>query len=361
MSTITKSLVVVFTLICCLVSTAAWAETWPTLEDYVKKCVLIVKCRTDARDVGRHEVLETWKGNYSPDLFVAPPREGFIIADDAHGNTNPVGGREVIFFYTLHNQPESGKLQSHSAAFPIANGKLVYASTDENRRKEYTVDDFRLAVIRITFRQKLIDEGRAENEVVNMSDDDLIQEMIKRMPRPPTEKWTLAELSKQADTIVIARQISSTEFPFDAGKFPLQSNDEDFRRYTRSSVIGVMSKLSVLAVLRGEVKGDELEIVHLKHGPNVVNLSDIRFAEFENEVVVPQTVSLVLKGQPRSVSSTPIQQTVIPIYLLFLTRRDDGRFEAASGQLHSAYSVRTVEGGLESWSVAGAKLPLPAR
>jgi hypothetical protein len=294
-------------------------------------------------------------------LFAPPPPDGFIIADDAHGNANPVGGREVIFFYTRQNQPESGMLEAHSTAFPITNGKVIYAPTNENLRKEYAVDDFRLVVLRIAFRQQLIDEGRPESAVAGMTDDDLIQELLKRLPRPPDQKWALAELSKQADTVVIAKLTSSTTFPFDLNTFPLQANDDEFLRRAGTANIGVISKLSVLAVLRGDVKGDELEFVHLKHDPNVVDLSDLRFAEFEKEVQRPQTVSLVIEGQPRTVSPAPLRETVIPTYLLFLKRRPDGRFEAASGQLHSAYSVRTVEGGPESWNFRGVPVPLPAR
>ena len=362
MNTTAKSLAIIVVLVCFNASNTAHAEDWPTLEEYVKKSVLIVKCRTDERDVRRHQVLESWKGSYSPDLFVTPPPEGFIVADDAHGNASPIGGREVIFFYTLQNQPESGKLQTHSTAFPISNGKIVYASTNLNLRKEFTVVDFHAAIMRILVRQMLIDAGATADQVANLSDDELTQEITKRLPRPPSEKWTLAEVSKQADTIVIAKLISSTDFPFDNNKFPLQANDKEFRdRITKSTYIGVTSKLSVLAVLRGQVVGDELEVVHLKFPPNVLNRSDIRFAEFEEEVIVPAGVSLVLEGQPRSVSAGSKRETVIPIYLLFLKRRDDGRFEAASGQLHSAYSVRTVDGGLESSNLGGVDLPRPAR
>jgi hypothetical protein len=294
-------------------------------------------------------------------LFVVPPPDGFIIADESHGNMSPVGGREAIFFYTLHNQPESGKLQTHSTAFPITDGKSVYASTNRNLRKEYTVADFRAAIMRIVVGKVLIEAGVPTDQVANMSDGELIQEIAKRLPRPPWEKWTFAELSKHADTIVIARFTSSTEFPFDISKFPLQANDEEFRRRTGPTDLGVVSEFSVQAVLRGEVNGDELEVVHLKLGPNFVNLSDIRFAQFEKEVIVPATTSVVLEGQPSEVSAGPMRTAVAPNYLLFLIRRSDGRFEAASGQLHSAYSVRTVEGGFESWGFGGVPAPRPSR
>jgi hypothetical protein len=140
----------VLLLLAALRTRPADAEQWPTLEEFVEECVLIVRCRTDERDIRQHRVLETWKGQYSPELFVTPPPDGFVIADDAHGNANPVGGREIVFFYTRHNQPASGKLQSHSTALPIAGGKVIYAPTSDSLRKEYSIGGFRVAVFKIT-------------------------------------------------------------------------------------------------------------------------------------------------------------------------------------------------------------------
>ena len=138
----------------CLFVQAAHAELWPTLEKYVDQCVLIVKCKTDMQNVFRYKVLETWKGKYSPDLFDKQPPNGYIFADGGHGNDNPKAGRELVFFFTMHNQPSSGKLQSHSTAFPIEDGKIVYASTNNNLRKEYTVKDFKAAISKIVRQQR---------------------------------------------------------------------------------------------------------------------------------------------------------------------------------------------------------------
>src|SRR5262245_5087522 len=83
-----------------LLATPSLAETWPTLEDYVRQCVLIVKCQTEVKDnTIRYRVVETWKGQYSPDLFHHKPPEGYLYTGTSHGNGNPTDGREVIFFF----------------------------------------------------------------------------------------------------------------------------------------------------------------------------------------------------------------------------------------------------------------------
>jgi len=137
-----------------LLCSLALAEAWPTLVEYVRKCVLIVKCRTEAHgDTFKYRVLETWKGKYSPELFSTEPPDGYILTNTWHGNDSPDVGREVIFFFTPNTVTD--KLLAHSTCFVIEQGKLVYASTSENGlRKEYTVKEFKKAILKIVDRQR---------------------------------------------------------------------------------------------------------------------------------------------------------------------------------------------------------------
>ena len=141
-----------------LVSTVAVAETWPPLETYVKWCVLIVKCKTEVEGKKvKYKVDETWKGEYSPDLFHHTPPDGYLYTGTWHGNEAPTNGREVIFFYTKGNHPSwtKGKLLDHSTSFVVKDGKLVYASTSRSGlRKEYTVEEFKKAILAALDKQK---------------------------------------------------------------------------------------------------------------------------------------------------------------------------------------------------------------
>jgi len=122
-------------------------DSLPSLEDYVDKCVLIVKCKTEDQGKLRFKVLETWKGKYSPDLFYDNPPQGYLYAGFGHGNDSPVDGREVIFFFTARNQPDfaKGKLVVHSTCFNVNDGKLGYASNTDPGvdPDEYTVYAFK--------------------------------------------------------------------------------------------------------------------------------------------------------------------------------------------------------------------------
>lgn len=159
-----------------LSATPSSAESWPTLEDYVRRCVLIVKCRTEVKDKAvMYRVLETWKGKYSPDLFHHKPAEGYLYTNTWHGNEGPTEGREVIFFFTNSNQPAwtKGKLLHHSTSFVITGGKLVYASTDRGGlRKEYTVEDFKKAVRGAADKDEKQQEGkRLHGDIVRLIRD----------------------------------------------------------------------------------------------------------------------------------------------------------------------------------------------
>ncbi len=120
------------------------AELWPTLENYVGRCVLIVKAKTVVDEDGQltFKVLESWKGKYDPSIFCRTTRDGRFFATQGEHGVNVRDGQEIIFFFTRHNQPVEGKLDRHSTAFPIREGKVVYAATNYGLRKEYTVADF---------------------------------------------------------------------------------------------------------------------------------------------------------------------------------------------------------------------------
>ena len=127
----------------------ASAEHWPTLEEYVDDCVLIVFCRTEIQnDEIRYKVMETWKGVYAPELFCHKPEEGYLYTSAWHGNESPASGREVIFFFTPHNHPQwaDGRLDHHSTTFVVTNGKLIWASTADWGRREYTLEEFRTKI-----------------------------------------------------------------------------------------------------------------------------------------------------------------------------------------------------------------------
>ncbi len=129
-----------------LVSNAAFAEMWPTFENYVDKCVLIVKAKTVSDGVEKpltFQVLESWKGQYRPELLKNTTPDGRFIEFQGHHGIDVTNGQEIVFFFTRHNQPDEGPMISHSTAFPVKDGKVVYGSTSDGLRKEYTLAEFK--------------------------------------------------------------------------------------------------------------------------------------------------------------------------------------------------------------------------
>ncbi|MBX3160996.1 MAG: hypothetical protein KF773_33865 [Deltaproteobacteria bacterium] len=136
------------------VAAPAGAETWPKLEDYAGDCTLIVKAKTvDEKGKLTFRVVETWRGTFDPKTFVQATPDGRFFASQGEHGVKVVDGQEIVFFFTAANQPDPKKIARHATAFPIsAKGKLVYAATSDTGGKEYTVDDFKRAILKVPLR-----------------------------------------------------------------------------------------------------------------------------------------------------------------------------------------------------------------
>jgi hypothetical protein len=130
--------------------------------------------------------------------------------------------------------------------------------------------------------------------------------------------WPYERLEKEADLIVIGPAEKSE----DSGEFvPGSLWNVDF--------VGVNTTIKVTGVLKGRLKEKQLTIFHLripdgmtlKEGP-----STLTFRTGVLPIKSPGTVTSLAR----------------PEYLMFLKKRDDGRFEPISGPLESAHSFREV-------------------
>jgi hypothetical protein len=123
------------------------AELWPSLETYVRRCVLIVKAKAIAAENGRltFHVLETWKGRYSPDDFVETTTDARFFASRLGSGGNIKADQEIVLFFTWRNQRIKGKFSTCSTSFPIRNGKIIYGATGDPPQfpVEFTVDQFK--------------------------------------------------------------------------------------------------------------------------------------------------------------------------------------------------------------------------
>lgn len=150
---IVRTVVAIVALFC--MARMAQAEAWISLEQYVDRCVVIVKAKAVAESENRreYEITEVWVG--SRDLIRLNDQGRYVAYKGEHG-TNVVTDQALIFFFTRDNQPEKGKLTRHSTAFPIEDERLVYGVTsdDDAIHHEYTVDEFKAKVLEIVARAK---------------------------------------------------------------------------------------------------------------------------------------------------------------------------------------------------------------
>jgi len=137
------------------------------------------------------------------------------------------------------------------------------------------------------------------------------------------EDWPYQKLMERSDLVVIAKVESVADFD---GKVEIPQ----FAEFLTPQV----TTFKVEGVLRGEQKGETLELVHCRFRNNQIPPNGPLLARFESEGRKIRIESGENKGG--------LVQEGPPVYLLFLKRRDDGRFEPVAGQVDSELSVRKV-------------------
>jgi hypothetical protein len=136
------------------------AESRPPLDQLVKRCVLILKCKVEIKDeLLNYRVVESWKGKYRPDLFYDEPPEGCLYQVGREARASALAhlkdGQEVILFFTDNavSAVKKGKIlaHAHDDLLVIAKGKVVYALNSRfetlGGREVYTLEEFKKAIL----------------------------------------------------------------------------------------------------------------------------------------------------------------------------------------------------------------------
>jgi len=143
------------------------------------------------------------------------------------------------------------------------------------------------------------------------------------------EDWSYIRLFQEADLVVIARPVKSV----DAG-------DRLKRNPWRADLIGVNTSFKTVHTLKGAAKAP-VTVLHyrtdalLQNGPLLV--------KFRTKAIRYTIVIERREGEPaRAAVRKFIGEAGPATYLLFLKRRDDGRYEPVSGPIDPALSVREL-------------------
>lgn len=139
----------------------ARAREHPPLDQLVARSELIVKCRAEVKgDAVHYRVLETWKGEYTQDVFYRRPPAGYlypVTGQDFKVASSPIAapvdGRELIFFFTRNHSPTAldGKLVKHSDCLVVVNDRVTYdvASSVAGGRERivYPLEELKSAIL----------------------------------------------------------------------------------------------------------------------------------------------------------------------------------------------------------------------
>lgn len=130
----------------------AHAESWPTLDDYVGRCTLIVLCETEIQnDKPVFKVVETWKGEFDLKHFnelLQPRAPGptYLPAGlRLHSGRQSHPKQKVVFFFT--GDPKKRSYSGSSTSFDVRDGRLIYGETgNPGVPTEYTLKKFKREV-----------------------------------------------------------------------------------------------------------------------------------------------------------------------------------------------------------------------
>ena len=141
------------------------------------------------------------------------------------------------------------------------------------------------------------------------------------------ENWSYDRLLKEADLVVIAAAVSSEECK-DQWSEPLFEKD----RFQ-----GIETTFKVWSALKGTAPDSTLKLLHFQYKARESNIFNDG-PSLVSFIIKPLSLSISLRPEeiPHKVESSP------PQYLLFLKKREDGRYEAASGQTDPSFSVRAM-------------------
>jgi hypothetical protein len=140
--------------------------------------------------------------------------------------------------------------------------------------------------------------------------------------------WTPSELTEEADLVILGKPTKTTQTK---ERYP-EKHGWPFE------VVGVETKVTVLAVLKGKAKEKAITLLHYAEGP-------IR-KEFEDKgptpvIDGPDFLSFRTKSLTRKTKGGDLTVPA-PDYLMFLRCRKDGRYEPLSGPFDPRQSVREV-------------------
>jgi len=140
--------------------------------------------------------------------------------------------------------------------------------------------------------------------------------------------WSYAEMLKASDLVVIATPLSNTM-------------TKDVFDGKTGGYVGIDTGFEIKQAIKGDIAGGKFTVLHFKHDPHSGWADGMEVVLFRLKGITMDVISVQKEGAPRDNDKAHISLPA-PDYLLFLKKRDDGRYEPVTGQMDAMESVREV-------------------
>ncbi|MGB8352798.1 MAG: hypothetical protein WCD79_02835 [Chthoniobacteraceae bacterium] len=133
--------------------------------------------------------------------------------------------------------------------------------------------------------------------------------------------WSYAKLRNCADFVVIAKTISNTD-------------TKDVFLAEKDGYTGVNTEFEVLDVSKGDVDAKKITVLHFKNAPGSSHMDGALTIHFRIKTLAETAAEM----HPEHLQNPEARQ----VYILFLKKRNDGRYEPVTGQLDSSLSAKEI-------------------
>lgn len=142
--------------------------------------------------------------------------------------------------------------------------------------------------------------------------------LVQAVQARQIEDWPYERLFAEADLVVIAKATSSED-----------TDDKlEAEGWDAADFAGQNTKFEIQSTLKGAIDKKTIQVLHFRAAEGRLFQNGPLFVAFRHG-------DLIMKWKDGNVA-TPIE------YLLFLRKRDDGRFELVSGQIDPDLAVREM-------------------
>ena len=171
------------------------------------------------------------------------------------------------------------------------------------------------------------------------ANQDLTEELDERIFGDVAKKWTIGRLTESADAVIIGEFEKKLDV-----KLP---ESDKSGKSLGSGVVAIESRFTVVAVLKQDMRWKKppqtVRVLHFLNAVEVVGSNAPHLIDFSTVILRQPTIDILLpEATIRSSFGEPAKPDKATQYLLFLSTRQNGRYQPVSGQYFPELSFRRL-------------------